>query len=110
MVSIYPDDIDILEKLAKTLTKLDKHTIAYEVYKKLLPISLHPDDVLYILANTAGIIMKPIESAMYAKMYLKNHPHNAEMLWIHAQDCIENGDRIQAIEILTKLVRLSPYN
>ena len=52
----------------------------------------------------------PLDVATYARMYLKQYPHNPDILWLYSQSQVTNGERRDAIDTLIKLKNLTPYN
>lgn len=107
---IYPEDQDILERLANTLIIMKNYPIAYEIYKKIAHLWGNTENTLFILINVAHELGNTEEVFEYAKKYLKSYPNNKDILALMAEAEIALGKRKEAIQTLIKLKNLSPYD
>jgi tetratricopeptide (TPR) repeat protein len=105
-----PDDIEILTHLATDLAMQRKYDVSYELYKKILSLGGENEETLYTLAHLASEMDLPDDVTLYARVYLKQYPHNPEILWLYSQSQIAHGERREAVETLIKLKNLTPYN
>ncbi len=105
-----PDDIEVLTHLATDLAMQRKYDVSYELYKKVLSLGGETEETLYTLTHLASEMSLPDDVVLYARSYLKQYPHNPEILWIYAQWLISLGQRKEAVETLIKLKNLTPYN
>ncbi len=106
----YPEDIDILTHLATDLAMQHKYEVSYELYKKILAIGWEKEDILYTLTHLASEMQRQDDAIEYARSYLKQYPHNPEILWLYSQAQISTWMRRDAVETLIKLKNLTPYN
>ncbi len=106
----YPDDIEILTHLATDLAMQRKYEVSYEIYKKILSLGGGNEETLYTLTHLASEMDLPLDVTSYARSYLKQYPHNPDILWLYSQSQITNGERRDAIDTLIKLKNLTPYN
>lgn len=106
----YPEDIDILTHLATDLAMQHKYEVSYEIYKKILAIGWEKEEILYTLTHLAAEMQWQDDVLEYARAYLKQYPHNPEILWLYSQAQIANNLRKDAVETLIKLKNLTPYN
>ena len=106
----YPEDIDILTHLATDLAMQHKYEVSYELYKKILALGGEKEEILYTLVHLATEMREQDDALEYARSYLKQYPHNPEILWLYSQSQIAHGDRREAVETLIKLKNLTPYN
>lgn len=105
-----PDDIEILTHLATDLAMQRKYDVSYELYKKILSLGGESEECLYTLTHLASEMSLSEDVVLYARSYLKQYPHNPEILWIYVQWLISRGQRKEAVETLIKLKNLTPYN
>ena len=106
----FPNDGEILEKLANVLIIQKRYDIAREIYKKIVVLTGESEWSLYILTHLASELGNTEEKYEYAKKYQKNWPNNPEILSLLAQAEIALGKRLDAIETLKRLKNLTPYN
>jgi tetratricopeptide (TPR) repeat protein len=109
IAKLYPEDTEILGKLASNLITLGKYDIAYEIQKKLVSLDSKESN-LFTMIGLSWELRNASETLEYAKLYLKQFPKNPDVLWIKAQALIDLGERKEAVEDLIKLKHLSPYN
>jgi len=104
-----PDDNAILEKKATVLTKLEKFTEAYQIYKTLL--QLYPGDKYYqfMIKNLISILKIPDEERWYYEFLAKNIP-TVQMQLQLAKYYFSNEKIASAQEILEKLHNEEPEN
>lgn len=110
LIPIYWNDSDIYERLGETLMKQEKYDIAYEVYSKLIGFTSDVEKVIFPLTFVTFHLGKMEEVLEYGKQYLHNHPYDPDILWVVAQAEAALGEREDALERLTKLRQLSPYD
>lgn len=89
LVELYPNNKDVYNKLGIAVSMQGKYEVAMEVYKQLLEFDTDPQNTILMLAHIAHEMRQYDESYHYAKLYLKQQPHNTEMLWILSHACIE---------------------
>lgn len=106
----HTDDEEILKHLANNLIITKKTDIAYEIYKKILSLGNDEENALYILANLAREKNDMSDTYHYSRLYLKKWPMDKDMLALLSESQIILGKRKEAIETLTKLKNLSPYD
>ena len=106
----HPDDIEVLMHLATDLAMQRKYDISYEIYKKILTLNGESEEVLYTLTHLASEMVISSDVLYYARLYLKQFPHNPEILWLYSQWLIAEWQRKDAVETLIKLKNLTPYN
>ena len=80
-----PDDIEILTHLATDLAMQRKYDVSYELYKKILSLGGESEECLYTLTHLASEMSLSEDVVLYARSYLKQYPHNPEILWIYVQ-------------------------
>jgi tetratricopeptide (TPR) repeat protein len=107
---IYPDDVEILEKLANILIIEKRYEIAMEIYKKIISLSGETEGSLYIMTHLSHELAHHEELYAYARRYQKNWPNNPEILSLLAEAEVALGQRQDAIQTLIKLKNLTPYN
>lgn len=105
-----PDDIEVLTHLATDLAMQRKYEVSYEIYKKILSLGGESEETLYTLIHLASEMSLYEDIILYARSYLKQYPHNPEILWLYSQGLITGGHRREAVETLIKLKNLTPYN
>ena len=105
-----PDDIEVLTHLATDLAMQRKYDVSYELYKKILSLGGETEECLYTLTHLASEMSLSEDIILYARSYLKQYPHNPEILWIYTQWLISLWHRREAVETLIKLKNLTPYN
>ncbi len=105
-----PDDIEVLTHLATDLAMQRKYEVSYEIYKKILSLGGETEETLYTLTHLASEMNLADDVILYARNYLKQYPHNPEILWIYTQSLITTWQRKEAVETLIKLKNLTPYN
>lgn len=105
-----PDDIEVLTHLATDLAMQRKYDVSYELYKKILSLGGETEENLYTLTHLASEMNLPEDVITYARNYLKQYPHNPEILWVYTQSLITVWQRKEAVETLIKLKNLTPYN
>jgi tetratricopeptide (TPR) repeat protein len=105
-----PDDIEVLMHLATDLAMQQKYDVAYELYKKILSLDGDREETLYTLTHLASEMHLSGDVMTYARAYLKQYPHNPEILWLYSESQIAHGERREAVETLIKLKNLTPYN
>ena len=110
MAEDFPNDGEILEKLANVLIIQKRYDIAREIYKKIVVLTGESEDSLYILTHLASELGDTKEKYEYARRYQKNWPNNPEILALLAQAEIALEKRLDAIETLKRLKNLTPYN
>ena len=110
IATIHTDDIEVLTHLATDLAMQRKYEVSYELYKKILSLDGEREETLYTLAHLASEMGLPDDVTTYARAYLKQYPHNPEILWLYSQSQISHGERREAVETLIKLKNLTPYN
>ena len=106
----HTEDEEILKHLANNLIITKKTEIAYEIYKKILTLGGDEENALYILTNLARELGDMSDVYQYARLYLKKWPMDKDMLALLSESQIVLGKRKEAIETLTKLKNLSPYD
>ncbi len=106
----YPNDTEILTRLADVLAMQRKYRVSYEIYKKILGLNGDNEETLYALTHLAAELKEDQELYDFAKGYIKQFPKNPEILWLYSQAQITLGKRREAIETLIKLKNLTPYN
>jgi tetratricopeptide (TPR) repeat protein len=106
----YPDDVEILEKLANILIIEKRYDIAMEIYKKIISLAWENEGSLYIMTHLSHELAHHEELYAYARRYQKNWPNNPEILWLLAEAEVALGQRQDAIQTLIKLKNLTPYN
>lgn len=107
---IFPEDVEILEKLANILIIERRYDIALEIYRKITSIAWESEWSLYIMTHLAYELWHNEELYAYARHYQKNWPNNPEILTLLAKAEIALGERQSAIQTLIKLKNLTPYN
>lgn len=107
---IYPEDGEILERLANVLIIEKRYDIAIEIYKKIISITGETEWSLYIMTHLAHELGQHEELYAYARRYQKSWPNNPDILMLLAQAEIALGERQSAIQTLIKLKNLTPYN
>ncbi len=110
LVLVHETDPEIYMKLWFALSIQGKYEIAYEIYKRILSIVDTHTEALEMLANLAFELKKYDEVVMYARQFLKNHPHSTDILSLLAFSLITLSRREEALEIIAKLKNLDPYN
>ncbi len=110
LAMIYPDDVEILEKLANILIIEKRYEIAMEIYKKIISLSGETEGSLYIMTHLSHELAHHEELYAYARRYQKNWPNNPEILSLLAEAEIALGQRQDAIQTLIRLKNLTPYN
>ncbi len=110
IAEIYPNDSEVLTKLADVLAMQRKYRVSYEIYKKTLGLNGENEETLYALIHLAAELKEDEELYGYARTYIKQFPKNPEILWLYSQTQITLGKRREAIETLIKLKNLTPYN
>ena len=80
-----PDDIEVLTHLATDLAMQRKYDVSYELYKKILSLGGEAEEILYTLTHLASEMGLSEDMILYARSYLKQYPHNPEILWIYSQ-------------------------
>lgn len=106
----YPEDGEILERLANILIIEKRYDLALEIYKKIISLSGETEWSLYIMTHLAHELGHHEELYAYARRYQKNWPNNPDILTLLAQAEIALGERQSAIQTLIKLKNLTPYN
>ncbi len=81
----YPDDVEILEKLANILIIEKRYDIAMEIYKKIVSLSGETEGSLYIMSHLARETGHQEEMYAYTRRYQKNWPNNPEILSLLAE-------------------------
>ncbi len=107
---IYPEDIEILEKLANILIIERRYDIALEIYRKIVSLAWETEWSIYIMAHLSHELGHHEELYAYTKRYQKSWPNNPEILALLAEAEIALGERQSAIQTLIKLKNLTPYN
>lgn len=107
---VHTEDEEILKHLANNLIIGKKYNIAYEIYKKILSFGQDDENSLYMLANLAREMNDMSDVYHYSRLYLKSWPMDRDMLSLLSESQILLGKRKEAIETLTKLKNLSPYD
>ena len=107
---VYPDDGEILERLANILIIEKRYDLALEIYKKIVSLSGETEWSLYIMTHLAYELGHDEELYAYARRYQKNWPNNPDILTLLAHSEISLGERQAAIQTLIKLKNLTPYN
>lgn len=107
---MYPEDWEILERLANILIIEKRYELALEIYKKIITITGETEWSLYIMTHLAHELHHDEELYAYARRYQKNWPNNPDILTLLAEAEIAIGERQSAIQTLIKLKNLTPYN
>jgi tetratricopeptide (TPR) repeat protein len=110
LILVHETDAEIFMKLGFSLSIQGKFEIAYEIYKKLLDISESHIEAAEMLANIAHELGKHDSAVEHAKMFLRKHPRNADMLTVLSVSLIHLERKVEALEALEKLKLLDPYN
>ena len=110
IATIHTDDIEVLTHLATDLAMQRKYEVSYELYKKILSLDGEREETLYTLTHLASEMGLVDDVTTYARAYLKQYPHNPEILWLYSQSQIAHGERREAVDTLIKLKNLTPYN
>jgi tetratricopeptide (TPR) repeat protein len=63
-----------------------------------------------MLANLAHHLSNFEDSRLYAKMFLKKNPRNIDILYLQSLNLINLEERKDALEILSKIKQIEPYN
>ncbi len=110
LILVHDTDAEIYMKLGFSLSIQGKFEIAYEIYKKLLEQGDGHIEAAEMLANIAHELGRHDAVVLYAKMFLKSYPRNADILTVLAVSQIELALKPEALETLEKLKNLDPYN
>lgn len=110
LILLHDTDTEIYLRLGFALSIQGKYEIAYEIYKKLLSLDESSMETVEMLANLAHQLGHSTESNEYARLYLKKHPHNIDMLYLVAVNAMDLGLRDEALEALKKVRTFEPYN
>ena len=106
----YPDDLDILRKLAYSYVLEEKLNEALEVYEKIHQKDKTDDKTIEMLSEITYSIWDYEKSLKYLNFYLKANPRDVNKLTMKAY-CFENSRNFkEAYEIHRKIVELQPYN
>lgn len=110
LILVHETDPEIFMKLGFSLSIQGKFEIAYEIYKKLLDLSESHVEAAEMLANIAHELGKHESAIEHAKIFLKKHPRNEDMLTVLSVSLIHLERKSEALETLEKLKLLDPYN
>ncbi len=110
MAEFYPNDIEILEKLANVLIIEKKFTIACEIYKKIHKSIGNTESTLYMLIHISNTLEDHKATLKYAKQYFLQWPKNPDIIAILANTQVILGLRKDAIETYKHLKNLTPYS
>jgi tetratricopeptide (TPR) repeat protein len=110
LILVHDTDAEIYMKLGFSLSIQGKYEIAYEIYKKLLEISDSHIEAAEMLANIAHELGRHEQAIEYSRLFLKSYPRNADMLTVLSVSLIDRGQKEEALESLSKLKNLDPYN
>lgn len=110
LILVHDTDPEIYMKLGFSLSIQGKYEIAYEIYKKLLELSDSHIEAAEMLANIAHELGRHDNAIEYSRLFLKSYPRNADMLTVLSVSLIERWQKQEALESLTKLKNLDPYN
>lgn len=89
LVLVHDTDPEIYMKLGFALSIQGKYEIAYEIYKKLLELSDSHVEAAEMLANIAHELGRHEQAVEHARMFLRMHPRNADILTVLAVSLIE---------------------
>ncbi len=110
LILVHDTDAEIYMKLGFSLSIQGKYEIAYEIYKKLLDLSESHVEAAEMLANIAHELGRHEPAIEHAKLFLKSHPRNADILTVLSVSLIHLERKEEALEALEKLKNLDPYN
>ncbi|MBC7504008.1 hypothetical protein H7169_03475 [Candidatus Gracilibacteria bacterium] len=110
MVTLRPDDVEILEKLANVLIIEKKYVIASEIYKKIHASTGNTETTLYMLTHISNTLGDAESTMIYAKQYVLQWPKNPEIIALLANVQVILGLRRDAIETYKNLKNLTPYS
>ena len=110
MVTLRPDDIEILEKLANVLIIEKKYSIASEIYKKIHASTGNTETTLYMLTHISNTLGDTASTLIYAKQYVLQWPKNPEIIALLASVQVTLWLRRDAIETYKNLKNLTPYS
>jgi Tfp pilus assembly protein PilF len=84
MVTLSPDDVEILEKLANVLIIEKKYSIASEIYKKIHASTGNTESTLYMLTHISNTLGDTESTLTYAKQYVLQWPKNPDIIFLLA--------------------------
>ncbi len=110
LIILHDSDTEIYLKLGFVLAIQSKFEIAFEIYKKLHALDENNYEAVEMLANIAHKLERYEDSTLYAKIFLRQYPHNTDILYLLAVNYINTSQPGEALETLRKLRTIEPYN